>query len=451
MTGYTSSCTFPTTAGAFSTVPGGYVSQNFCNGGFLPKLNAAGSGLVWSTYTGNNGVNGYNNDNNDAVALGPDGSVYVVGDEQGVALSPTVNPIFTQSESHFTYVKHFTADGASLLFSSAIGGTTDATSIPAGILVDPANNIYIAGSTNSATWPTTAGAFQKNSANPGANLNDTYVVKIAPTSTTTTALTLPTGTVTAGQSVKLTAKVTGQTGSTGTPTGTITFLSGTTTLGTATLSSGAASYSTSTLAAGAHSITATYGGDSLFSTAVSTPSTITINAPASITFAVAPTSLTIVHGASGSVVITGTPVGSYTGSVSFACGALPTAATCVFSPTSLSFTGNNTPQSATLTLSTVTVGALELPTFGRSAPGIFTAVLLLPLGLLMRGRRRGVLKVLLVQVLATASASGLDMTGCSSSSKTATSITTRAGSYTIAVTVSTTTGTSTLNVPIAVQ
>jgi len=542
VTGYTNSCTFPTTSGAFSTAPGGYISQNICSGGFLSKLNAAGSGLVWSTYTGNNGANGRNNDDNDAVAIGPDGSVYVAGDEQGVVLSPTVNPVMVQSESHFAYIKQFKADGSAVVFSSAIGGTTDATSIPTSIFVDATNNIYLAGYTNSATYPTTPGAFQPHTASPGGGyINDGFVVKIAPTATTTTALTLPTGVV-GGQSAKFTAKVTGQTGSTGTPTGTVTFLSGATTLGTgtldgtgtasytatslnattysvtasyagdtafsasvsaaqnlvvapatatvaltapatalvgasvtlsvavtgtpgtptgsvtfkdgtttlstATLASGTASFSTSSLAAGAHTITVSYSGDSIFGAATSPASTVTINVAPAITFAAQPSSLTIVHGSSGTIVITGTPVGGYTGTVTFACGTLPTGASCTFARSSLTFTANNTAASTTLTFSTVTtVAALEsLPRFTTITP-VFAALMLLPLGFFSRRKllRGGIVLSLLALVSMAA------LGGCSSGSKGPTSVTTPAGTYTVPVTVTAGTAVSTLNLSITVQ
>jgi hypothetical protein len=62
-----------------------------------------------------------------------------------------------------------------------------------------------------------------------------------------------------GQTVKFTAKVTATLG--GTPTGTVTFKNGTTTLGRAGLSHGMAAFSTSKIGAGQHTISAIYSGD----------------------------------------------------------------------------------------------------------------------------------------------------------------------------------------------
>jgi Bacterial Ig-like domain (group 3)/FG-GAP-like repeat len=93
---------------------------------------------------------------------------------------------------------------------------------------------------------------------------------------TATKLSASATTVTAGTSITFTATVAPSTG-TGTPTGTLTFYDGTTSLGTGTLSSGRATYSTSALAAGAHSISASYGGDTSFSTSSSTAVAVTIN------------------------------------------------------------------------------------------------------------------------------------------------------------------------------
>ena len=65
-----------------------------------------------------------------------------------------------------------------------------------------------------------------------------------------------------GETVTFTATVTASS----TPTGTVTFKDGSTTLGSGTLqSNGLATFSTSSLAVGTHSISATYGSDSSFS------------------------------------------------------------------------------------------------------------------------------------------------------------------------------------------
>jgi hypothetical protein len=66
-----------------------------------------------------------------------------------------------------------------------------------------------------------------------------------------------------GQSMTFTATVTATTPGSGTPTGTVTFKDGQTTLGTRTLNGlGVATYTTTSLSRGTHSITAIYGGNS---------------------------------------------------------------------------------------------------------------------------------------------------------------------------------------------
>ena len=89
------------------------------------------------------------------------------------------------------------------------------------------------------------------------------------TGATTTTLTASAALVTPGQSVTFTATVAPQSGS-NVPTGTVTFLDGTTTLGQGTLNaSGVATFTTTALAVGTQSITASYAGDSNDSSSVS--------------------------------------------------------------------------------------------------------------------------------------------------------------------------------------
>ncbi|MDQ3980338.1 MAG: Ig-like domain repeat protein [Actinomycetota bacterium] len=84
------------------------------------------------------------------------------------------------------------------------------------------------------------------------------VVALDPTTTSLTSAPNPSG---PGQPVTFTATVTSPGG---TPTGTVAFRTGETTLGTANLNGGVATFTTSSLAVGSHSITAAYGGQGTF-------------------------------------------------------------------------------------------------------------------------------------------------------------------------------------------
>ena len=81
LTGITLSADFPTTPGAFQTALTG-------NGdAFVTKLNAEGSGLVYSTYLGGNGL-----DQGSGIGVGTSGSTYVTG-STGSTDFPTASPI----------------------------------------------------------------------------------------------------------------------------------------------------------------------------------------------------------------------------------------------------------------------------------------------------------------------------------------------------------------------
>ncbi len=92
----------------------------------------------------------------------------------------------------------------------------------------------------------------------------TTTVAVAQASTTTAVSAAPAGGSTTGQSVTFTAAVAPVAPGAGSPSGTVTFKDGTTTLGSPTVSSGSASVTTSTLSTGSHTITATYSGDANF-------------------------------------------------------------------------------------------------------------------------------------------------------------------------------------------
>ena len=165
------------------------------------------------------------------------------------------------------------------------------------------------------------------------------------TSATTTTLTAsPAGTAATGVSVMLTATIAGSGGS-GTPTGSVTFYSGTTSLGSGTVSSGTATLSYTFDAPGTLSLTAVYSGDSTFATSTSTPLSFVVTGLTSTTttLTASPTSpgandLVTLTATVAPVVGTGTPtqtVTFYNGTTSIGTGTLSSGSTSIstsFSP-----------------------------------------------------------------------------------------------------------------------
>ena len=250
---------------------------------------------------------------------------------------------------------------------------------------------------------------------------------------TTTTLTTSNPAAGVGESVTLSATVTSKGA---TPTGIVTFMNGSTTLGTATLNAqGVATLNTSFRSTGSDSITAEYGGDaqSLGSTSNAVAETVVT---VGVTAGLAPGTLTIQSGQSGTLVITLTPTGGYTGTVSFSCGTLPANVACAFAPSSVTIAAGSGPVTDTLTVSTSgnhASAALARPATPWSAGGLAAAASLwLPGFTLALFGRRGAKKRLLggafelVLMLAGFSA----MSGCAGHPDA------KPGNYTVPITIS---------------
>jgi YVTN family beta-propeller protein len=194
---------------------------------------------------------------------------------------------------------------------------------------------------------------------------------------TATALNADVNPSVVGGTVNLTATATVIEPGTGTPTGTVTFLDGTTKLGTETLNgSGVATFTTSTLTAGSHSITAAYGGDSNFTPSTSAILSQVVLAP-SFTVSGSPSSVTVSAGNPASYQILVTGMNNFSSAVTLSCTAgLPRDAGCAFSATSV--TPGPSPAASTLTISTMArTTALVLPFSGGPESPQFTGWLLL--------------------------------------------------------------------------
>ena len=175
---------------------------------------------------------------------------------------------------------------------------------------------------------------------------------------TTTTLSSSATNANFGDTVTFTASVQGGQGNP--PTGTVTFLDGSSTLGTGTLSNGVATFSTASLTIGTHTITAQYGGDSNFLGSTSSPLTETISSGGSQTFIISinPAVVNVNQGSSGTAIVTVSPGGGFNQQVTFVCSNLPLYAACTFDPPAVTPDGSNKPVTSTVTITTGTTKAL---------------------------------------------------------------------------------------------
>jgi hypothetical protein len=194
-----------------------------------------------------------------------------------VILTDISSPQVTANNAAVTVVVGQTATNSGNWSQAGFTGT-DTITASVGTIMQTGNN-------GSGTWswsyPTSSVSQSQTVtiyANDGhGNVGSTtFTLTVNPDATTTTvASSLNPSTY--GQSVTFTATVSANAPGSGTPTGTVTFLDGTTTLGTGTLSNGTAAFSTSALIAGGHSITVSYAGDGNYSASTSNALTQTVH------------------------------------------------------------------------------------------------------------------------------------------------------------------------------
>ena len=180
--------------------------------------------------------------------------------------------------------------------------------------------------------------------------------------------------VVVGTSITFTAVAAPASG-TGTPTGTVTFMDGTTPIGPGpvTLSAGTAVLSTSGLAAGSHSITAVYAGDLTYA---GSTSAVLSQAVLGLTVISSPSTITVTAGTTGTAVITVSPdpLIGFTPTVSVECDETVALTKCTLSQPNLTLNGAQT------TMLTITTTAAQK---GQRIPlGMFVPALglFLPLG-----------------------------------------------------------------------
>ena len=123
-----------------------------CSYAFVTKFDAIASTLMYSTFLGPN-----NYGDPVAIALDPSNDAYVLAATTSSSFN-LVNGLQAYAGGSDILLVEIDPLAGSELFATYLGGSGNET--PGGMALDAVNNIYITGSTNSADFPVTQGAFQ---------------------------------------------------------------------------------------------------------------------------------------------------------------------------------------------------------------------------------------------------------------------------------------------------
>jgi len=364
--GKTANSNFPTTSGAFQTT----CTNGVYSTAFVTKLNATGTGLLYSTCLGGTGTATTGN-SAAGIALDSSGNAYVTG-ATTVANFPITTGAYQTNYGGDgnAYMAELNATGAALVYSTYLGGSGGDAGT--GIAADSNGNTYVTGYTASSNFPATCGAFQTDMT---GSVN-TFLAKFGNASgglsTPTVTVTPSSTSITTAQSLTVTIGVSSGGGCNPTPTGSVTLTSGSYTSAATTLVSGSATITVpaGSLTASTDTLTATYTPDSNSSSTYGSATgtnTVTVTSTGKTTPAVTVTpssssitttqSLTVTIGVSG-----GGSSPTATGSVTLTSGSYTSAATPL-----VSGSATITVPAGSLDASTDTLTATYTPDSGSSS------------------------------------------------------------------------------------
>jgi len=260
---------------------------------------------------------------------------------------------------------------------------------------------------------------------PSASGAVTEVVGNATPIASTTQLAIAPNPASIGQSVTFTATVAG--GANGVnPSGSVTFMNGSTALGTGPVAagSGVATFTTSSLTAGTYAVTAQYGGDANFLASTTTATSLVVNAAPSFTLTAASGNISISSGGTGNVQLTASGSTGYAGTVSFSCTTSSPTVTCSLAPASVTFTGGQaSTQTTALSIVTGVSATLVQPASSTkgSAPLMYAAMILwIPglIGIFRMRRNKHLRSIAMLLLLCAGVVSAAGLMGCGGSSTT---------------------------------
>jgi hypothetical protein len=191
--GFTDSTDFPYTVGAYQTAYLG--GGNQVSNGFVAKLNASGTSLVYSTYLGETGVNGVGGDGIEGIAVDNSGDAYLAGGTYSNNF-PIIGTPFQNANRAApisqanAFVAKLNPAGSSLLLFTYLGGTgnpsynTNGGDAAEAITLDSAGDIFVAGGADSNDFPMRGASFQTANAGFAAAENNAFVAELNPTATT---------------------------------------------------------------------------------------------------------------------------------------------------------------------------------------------------------------------------------------------------------------------------
>jgi len=162
LTGVTFARDFPTTPG---TIQPQCVSATKCSTGFVSKLNASGSGLVFSTYFGAPAHESNRHTRPMGIAIDAARNIYIGGwTAEGFPVTPGAFQTFGGFGSYVGFVTKLNPTGTALVYSTFLHAGQE--EFVNAIAVDGAGNAYVTGRTTSRSFPTTPGTFQADCPKP---------------------------------------------------------------------------------------------------------------------------------------------------------------------------------------------------------------------------------------------------------------------------------------------